>query len=123
VYCSLAGGYVAGMSPPMAKTGIMTPVGPWLVIYHANLDRYLCSTITCHFLMTSSPLFILILLMHVANFWEIFAAIRTPLKQNHWIDFYHYLMVVYMHCQHTFQYNQLEKCNGPLYDLFKGVIT
>jgi len=27
------------------------------------------------------------------------------LKQKHWIDFYHYIMVVYRHCQHTFQYN------------------
>jgi len=27
------------------------------------------------------------------------------LKQKHWMDFYHYMMVVYKHCQHTFQYN------------------
>ena len=32
MYCSLAGGYVARIPPPMAETGIMTPVGPWLVI-------------------------------------------------------------------------------------------
>jgi len=28
------------------------------------------------------------------------------LKQKHWMDFYHYMM---MHCQYTFQYNQLVK--------------
>jgi len=24
------------------------------------------------------------------------------IKKKHWIDFYHYMMVVYRHCQHTF---------------------
>jgi len=33
--------------------------------------------------------------------------------------FYHYMMVVYSKCQHTFQYNQLEKVHVPLYDPFK----
>jgi len=28
-------------------------------------------------------------------------------------------MAVYRHCQHTFQYNQLEKVHVPLYDPFK----
>ena len=41
------------------------------------------------------------------------------LKQKHWMDFYHYMMVVYRHCQHTFQYNQLVKVHVPLYDPFK----
>jgi len=30
------------------------------------------------------------------------------------------MMVVYRHCQHTFQYNQLEKVHVPLYDPFKA---
>jgi len=34
------------------------------------------------------------------------------------MDFYHYMMVVYRHCQHTFQYNQLEKVHLPIYDPF-----
>jgi len=29
------------------------------------------------------------------------------------------MMVVYRHCQHTFQYNQLEKVQVQLYDPFK----
>jgi len=29
------------------------------------------------------------------------------------------MMVVYRHCQRTFQYNQLEKVHVPLYDPFK----
>jgi len=33
-------------------------------------------------------------------------------------EFYRYMMVVYRHCQHTFQYNQLEKVHVPLYDPF-----
>ena len=32
VYCRLAGGYVARILPPMAETGITTPVGPGLVM-------------------------------------------------------------------------------------------
>jgi len=27
------------------------------------------------------------------------------LKQKHWIEVYHYMMVVDRHSQHTFQYN------------------
>jgi len=30
-------------------------------------------------------------------------------KKEHWMDFHHYMMVVYRHCQHTFHYNQLVK--------------
>jgi len=30
-------------------------------------------------------------------------------KQKHWTNFDHYMMVVYRHCQHTFQYIQLVK--------------
>jgi len=29
------------------------------------------------------------------------------------------MMIVYRHCQHAFQYNQLEKVHVPLYDPFK----
>jgi len=36
------------------------------------------------------------------------------------MDFYHYMMVVYRHCQRTFQYNQLEKVHVPLYDPFNA---
>ncbi len=36
------------------------------------------------------------------------------------MDFYHYRMVVYMHCQHTSQYNQLVKVDIALYDPFKN---
>ncbi len=38
------------------------------------------------------------------------------------MDFYHYMMVVYRHCQHTFQYNQLVKVHVPLYDPFNPFI-
>jgi len=37
--------------------------------------------------------------------------------------FYDYRMVVYRHCQHTFQYNQLEKVHEPLYDHFKNIFV
>jgi len=34
-----------------------------------------------------------------------------------------YMMVVYRHCQPTFQYNQLVKVHVPLYyDPFKGIV-
>jgi len=32
------------------------------------------------------------------------------------------MMVVYRHCQHTFQYNQ-QKVHVPLYDPFKDKLT
>jgi len=33
------------------------------------------------------------------------------------------MLVVYRYCQHTFQYNQLEKVHVPLYDPFKSSET
>ncbi len=38
-------------------------------------------------------------------------------KKKHWVDFYHYRVVVYTHCQHTFKFKQLVKV--ALYDPFK----
>ncbi len=35
------------------------------------------------------------------------------------MDFYHYMVVVYTHCQHTFQFKQLVKVHVALYDIFK----
>ncbi len=38
-------------------------------------------------------------------------------KKKHWVDFYHYRVVVYAHCQHTFMFKQHVKMhfasNGP----------
>ncbi len=39
------------------------------------------------------------------------------------MDFYHYKMVVYRHCQHTSQYNQLVKVDIALYDPFNVPAT
>jgi len=36
------------------------------------------------------------------------------------MDFYHYMMVVDRQCQHTFQYNQFEKC---MYCLLLSLLT
>ncbi len=38
-------------------------------------------------------------------------------KKKHRVDFYHYRVVVYTHCQHTFQFKQLD--HVALYDSFK----
>ncbi len=40
-------------------------------------------------------------------------------KKKHWVDFYQYMVVVYTHCQHTFQFKQLVKVHVALYDPFK----
>ncbi len=40
-------------------------------------------------------------------------------RKKHWVDFYHYRVVVYTHCQHTFQLKQLVKVHVALYDPFK----
>ncbi len=40
-------------------------------------------------------------------------------KKKHWVDFYHYRVVVYTRCQHTFQFKQLIKVHVALYDHFK----
>jgi len=49
------------------------------------------------------------------------------------MDFYHYMALSlslsffiiynYRQCQHTFQYNQLEKMHVPLYDPFKCKVS
>ena len=39
------------------------------------------------------------------------------------MDFYHDRMVVYRHCQQTFQCNQLVKVHVPLYDPFKEIVN
>ncbi len=44
--------------------------------------------------------------------------ILVDLKKNT-VDFYHYRVVVYTHCQHTFQFKQLVKVHAALYDPFK----
>ncbi len=40
--------------------------------------------------------------------------ILVDLKKKHWVDFYHYRVVVYTHCQHTFQFKQLVKAHVAL---------
>ncbi len=42
----------------------------------------------------------------------------TRLKK-HWVDLYHYRVVVYTHCQHTFQSKQLVKVHVASGDPFK----
>ncbi len=39
--------------------------------------------------------------------------------KNHWVDFYHYRVVVYTHCQHTFQFKHHVKVNFASDDPFK----
>ncbi len=43
------------------------------------------------------------------------------IKKKHWVDFYHYKVVVYTHCQHTFQFKQHVKVNFASDDPFKVV--
>ncbi len=43
-------------------------------------------------------------------------------KKNHWVDFYHYRVVVYTNCLHTFQFKLLVKVHVALYDPFKSAI-
>ncbi len=44
-------------------------------------------------------------------------------KKKHWVDFYHYRVVVYIHCQHTFKFKQLVKVHVALYDPFKDWVN
>ncbi len=44
-------------------------------------------------------------------------------KKNTGFIFYHYRVVVYTHCQHTFQFKQLVKVHVALYDPFKDCFT
>ncbi len=39
--------------------------------------------------------------------------------KKHWVDFYHYRVVMYTHCQHTFKFKQLVKVHAALYGPFK----
>ncbi len=47
----------------------------------------------------------------------------SRLKIKHWVDFYHYRVVVYTHCQHTIQFKLLVKVNVALYDPFRWQIS
>ncbi len=40
-------------------------------------------------------------------------------KKKHWVDFYYYRVVVFTHCQHTFQFKQHVKVNFACDDPFK----
>ncbi len=41
---------------------------------------------------------------------KLFIEKKKKIKKNqHWVDLYHYKVVVYTHCQHTFQFKQLVK--------------
>ncbi len=42
----------------------------------------------------------------------------NEITKKHWVDFYHYRVVVYTHCQHTFQFKQLVKVHVALHDPF-----
>ncbi len=35
--------------------------------------------------------------------------IKILVKKKHWVDFYHYRVVVYTHCQNKFPFKQLVK--------------
>ncbi len=43
----------------------------------------------------------------------------SRVKIKHWVDFYHYRVVVYTHCQHTFQFKQHVKVHVAVYDPYK----
>ncbi len=43
-------------------------------------------------------------------------------KKKHWVDLYHYRVVVYTHYQHTFQFKLLVKVHVALYDPFKPLM-
>ncbi len=45
--------------------------------------------------------------------------VKILVDKKHRVDFYHYMVVVYTHCQHTFQLKQLVKVHVALYDPFK----
>ncbi len=49
----------------------------------------------------------------------IIKSIKIFVDKKHWVDLYHYRVVVYTHCQHTFQFKQLVKVHVALYDPFK----
>ncbi len=40
-------------------------------------------------------------------------------KKKHWVDFYHYMVGVYTHCQHTFQFKQIVNVHVAFIDPFK----
>ncbi len=40
------------------------------------------------------------------------------IKKSHWVDFYHYRVVVYTHCQHTFMFKQHAKVSFASDDPF-----
>ncbi len=44
-------------------------------------------------------------------------------KKSTWWICYHYRVVVYTHCQHTFQFKQLVKVHVALYDPFKCIMS
>ncbi len=46
-------------------------------------------------------------------------ALKKKKKKKHWVDFYHYRVVVYTHCQHTFQFKQHVKVHFESEILFK----
>ncbi len=49
---------------------------------------------------------------------SIWVKILVDKKTKNWVDFYHYIVVVYTHCQHTFMFKQLVKVHVALYDPF-----
>ncbi len=42
-------------------------------------------------------------------------------NEKHWVDLYHYRVVVYTHCQHTFQFKQLVKVHVASNDPFNAI--
>ncbi len=54
-----------------------------------------------------------------SSIWER-VKILVDKKKKHWLDFYHYRVVVYTHCQHTFQFKQLVKVHVALHDSMSG---
>ncbi len=54
----------------------------------------------------------------IGSIWERGKDFSRFKKKKHWVDFYHYRVVVYTHCQHTFQFKQRVKVHVASYDPF-----
>ncbi len=59
----------------------------------------------------------------IGSIWERGKDLTRLKNKKHWVDFYHYRVVVYTHWQHTFQFKQLVKVHVASNDPFNNALV